>query len=120
MGPQAYGNVDRVSMCLGPRVDLCSTQIKKAFEGNTFYLSLSTSVNFVMILLLLKQIAFKSPTPHQVFPSWIEICPLIDFCIIFVHFLSHYDGITVRKESCCQGKQRGEEALLLLQKTTLE
>lgn len=112
VGPQAYGNADRVSMCLGPRVDLCSTQIKKAFEGNTFYLSLSKSVNFVMILLLLKQIAFKSPTPYQVFPSWIEICPLIAFTSFLFTFFSHYNGIIVRKESCCQGNQSGEEALL--------
>ena len=67
VGPQAYGNADRVSMCLGPRVYLCSTQLKKAFEGNTFYLSLSKSVNFVMISLLLKQIAFKSPPPTKYF-----------------------------------------------------
>ena len=88
VGPQAYGNADRVSISLGPRVDRYSTQIKKAFEGNMVYLSLSKSVNFIMISLLLKQIAFKPPNPHQVFPSWIEICPLIAFHIIFVHFLN--------------------------------
>lgn len=118
VGPQAYGNADRVSIYLGPRVDRCSTQIKKAFEGNMVYLSLSKSVNFIMISLLLKQIAFKSPTPHQVFPGWIEICPLMAFHVIFVHFKkSHYNGIIVRNESCYQGNQSGEEALLSLQKT---
>lgn len=76
------------------------------FEGNTFYLSLPKSVNFFMLSLLLKKIPFKFFP--QAFPRWIESCPLITFHIILVYCFSYYNGIIVRKESCCQGNQSGE------------
>ena len=110
-----HGSAGRVFVCLSPWIKQWSTQIGKTSEGNTFHSPVLNSVNFLLTPPLFGTNSF------QIFPrvfakgDW--DLPSNHFSHDFCSIFSYYNGIIVRKESCCQGNQSGEWALLPLQKT---